>query len=424
MTSRKGTASRPRAQSRRGVPPTRAEMRQGYQRARVVMASLFVALAVAGIIQGISASPFKAAAAGLILVDSLVRFRSKGVLLALLADAALLGVLAGAEGEIAAPLIAFSGYLLTAALLTLPWRWATLPAAVLAAAAAIRVTVLSGSEITTAARALSLLEVGACTVGLLLVAAVAAKALHLAQVGQQASQLAVQRANDMKSEFVSMVSHELRTPLTNISGFATATQESWRSLDPSEVDEFLTIICQQAEHLRNLVDDVLVAPRLEDGRLLIEPASFPLRPAAFAIADHIFPPRGTKAASVAIAGNVIVHADPNRVEQVLRNLLENARKHGGDQVTVEAVPHQDGWMVVVADNGPGIAEADRDRIFSAFEQAGPNKGTPGVGMGIGLTVCRLLVEAMKGRLWYEPAFPVGARFCFTLPAGQAATPNG
>jgi signal transduction histidine kinase len=423
MTSRKGTAPGPSARRRGRVPLAHTEVRGGYQRARVAVALLFTALAVAGIVQGISASPFKAGAAGLVLVDSVVRFRSKGVLIALVADAALLGVLAGAGNEVALPLIAFAGYLLTAALFVLPRQWVAIPAVTLAAAGAVRVAVLSGTEAATGARALSLLEAAASIVGLLLVATAAAGALRIARANQEGSLLAVRRANEMKSEFVSMVSHELRTPLTNISGFATAAQESWRTLEPAEVDEFLTIICQQAEHLRNLVDDVLVAPRLEDGRLLIEPVDFPLRPAAFAIADHIFPQGGTKAASVAIAGNVIVHADPNRVEQVLRNLLENARKHGGDQITVEAVPSPDGWMVVVADNGPGIAEADRERIFSAFEQAGSSKGTPGTGMGVGLTVCRLLVEAMKGTTWYEPAFPVGSRFCFTLPAGQAILPG-
>ena len=218
-----------------------------------------------------------------------------------------------------------------------------------------------------------------------------------------------------------MVSHELRTPLTNIAGFALALKESWRTFDPAEVDEFLDVMCREADHLRALVDDVLVVPRLEADKLLIEPADFPLRPAAFRIAGLVFPAGGDKSVSVSVSGSAVVRADPNRVQQVLRNLLENAARHGGSQVSVEASLQNAEWLVVVADDGPGIDPADRDRIFGAFEQ-GAAHAAAGHGLGLGLTVSRVLVEAMGGRIWYEPGFPTGARFCFTLPAARQDIP--
>ncbi len=224
----------------------------------------------------------------------------------------------------------------------------------------------------------------------------------------------------MKNEFVSMVSHELRTPLTNIAGFALAVQESWRDLDGSEVDEFLSIICGEAGHLQNLVDDVLTIPRLEAGRLLLEPVDFELRPAAFRIADLLFPPGGDKEATVQIGGKVVVNADPNRVEQILRNLLENGRKYGGDHVTVEAHRSGDLYRIVVADNGPGVPAEFRETIFDRFEQVSRGDARSSSGIGLGLTITRRLIEAMGGTIWYEPGFPVGARFCFTLPAGVGA----
>jgi signal transduction histidine kinase len=229
----------------------------------------------------------------------------------------------------------------------------------------------------------------------------------------------VQKASEMKNQFVSMVTHELRTPLTNIAGFAETLAETWSELPEDDIDEFLRIIVSESEHLTNLVEDVLAIPRLEAGRLLLEVTDFQLRPAAFKVADLLFPEGGDRRASVSIGGNVAVSADPNRVEQVLRNLLENARKYGGDQVNVEAIPLGDEWQLVVSDTGPGLPLEDRERIFAAFEQVTSGDARTETGFGLGLAVAKNLVEAMGGRIWYEPGFPVGARFCFTLPAAAA-----
>jgi signal transduction histidine kinase len=238
--------------------------------------------------------------------------------------------------------------------------------------------------------------------------------------GEQSDALAAQkRAAEMKNQFVSMVTHELRTPLTNISGFSETLAEMWRDLPAEDVDEFLRIIVSESDHLKNLVEDVLAIPRLEAGRLLLETTDFQLRPAAYKIASLLFPDSGDRQASVAISGDVMVNADPNRVEQVLRNLLENARKYGGDQVTIEAVSLAGDWQIIVSDNGPGLPLEDRERIFGAFEQVTGGNSRTDTGFGLGLAVARNLVDAMGGRIWYEPGFPIGARFCFTLPAAKA-----
>jgi signal transduction histidine kinase len=233
---------------------------------------------------------------------------------------------------------------------------------------------------------------------------------------QEAAHIAETRAAEMKTEFVSMVTHELRTPLTNIAGFAMTLRESWEELPKEDADEFLRIIVGEAEHLANIVEDVLAIPRLEAGKLLVETTDFALQPAAFRITNLIFPAGGDRSASVSISGKVRVHADPNRVEQILRNLLENAKKYGGDQVMVDATRTADDWVVTVSDNGTGVPEEHRERIFGVFEQASNGDARTSSGFGLGLAVARHLVEAMGGRIWYEPGFPIGARFCFTLPA--------
>jgi len=378
-------------------------------------------VAVTALAMEIPGAAAKVVAAALILAHTLIDRRA-GPLRSLLPAALALSATAGLAEDSAGPLTALIGYILTASALTLPLRRLLLPAAALAAGATLRLTVLAPApwEETGLTGHLANVEAGACLLLVGLMVFTAARAIRTARQEQAEAIESERRAATMKNEFVSMVSHELRTPLTNISGFAMALRDSWRTLDPAEVDEFLSVICSESEHLRRLVDDVLVVPRLEVDRLLIEPVDFQLRPAAFRIADLVFPPGGAKSASVTVSGNVVVHADPNRVEQVLRNLLENAAKHGGSQISVDAAARGDEWLVVVADDGPGVDEAHRERVFAPFEQAEPS-ASPGDGLGLGLTVRRVLVETMGGRIWYEPGFPTGARFCFTLPAARATS---
>ena len=404
------------------APLDYCEVRGDWRLARAALAGVLLCVAGAALAAGIPGAGAKALAAALVLAHALIDRRA-GPLRSLLPAALVLSATAGLADEFTAPLAALTAYVLTAGVLTLPPRRLLLPAAALAAGTALRATVLAPAspEETGLPGHLANVETAAYLLLVGLVVFTAARAIRTARREQADAIESGRRAATMKNEFVSMVSHELRTPLTNISGFAIALRDSWRNLDPAEVDEFLAVICSESEHLRRLVDDVLVVPRLEVDRLLIEPADFPLRPAAFRIADLVFPPGGAKSASVTVGGNVMLHADPNRVEQVLRNLLENAAKYGGSQISVDAAAQGDEWMVTVADDGPGIDEAHRERVFAPFEQAEPS-ASPGNGLGLGLTVSRVLVEAMGGRIWYEPGFPTGARFCFTLPAARAATP--
>ena len=400
------------------APVEYSDVRRSLRLGRAALCGTLVAAAAAGWATGIPGSPVKALAAGLVMIHALVdRFRSP--LPALAVAAVALTATVGTPGHLAGPLAALAACILAASFVVLPARQAAVPALMLGAGAALHIYLLSPPAApSTAGALLAAIETASYLAAIILGGVAASRAVRGARRRQGDALEAEQRAAEIKNEFVSMVSHELRTPLTNIAGFALALRESWRTFDPAEVDEFLDVVCRESDHLRALVDDVLVVPRLEAGRLPIEPADFPLRPAAFRIASLVFPAGGDKSVSVSVGGSAVVRADPNRVEQVLRNLLENAARYGGSQVSVEAALLGAEWVVTVADDGPGIAGEDRERIFAAFEQAGDNRNV-GQGLGLGLTVCRVLVEAMGGRIWYEPGFPTGARFCFTLPAAQA-----
>ncbi len=215
-----------------------------------------------------------------------------------------------------------------------------------------------------------------------------------------------------------MVSHELRTPLTSIAGFTDALKESWASLSDREIEEFLVIMKRETGHLRELVEDILVIPRLETGHLRMTVADLDLRKECFDIAEMVFQDSQTEI-DIAIPATATVHADPARLRQVLRNLLENALKYGGDQILVDGESDGNYFRMVVTDNGPGVPESDQERIFDHFEQLTKGDSRISQGVGLGLPIARKLVRAMGGDLWYEARFPTGSRFCFTLPLANA-----
>jgi signal transduction histidine kinase len=116
----------------------------------------------------------------------------------------------------------------------------------------------------------------------------------------------------------------------------------------------------------------------------------------------------------------MVLADPTRLRQVLRNLLENASKYGGEQVLIEGELSGPGrYTVSVSDNGRGVPSSEQERIFEHFEQLSTGDARLQQGVGLGLPIARKLARAMGGDLWYEDLFPVGSKFRFTVALAQA-----
>lgn len=248
--------------------------------------------------------------------------------------------------------------------------------------------------------------------------AIAVRAAWLARFRERAAVTDARLASRMKNDFVSMVSHELRTPLTSIAGFAATLSEAWRNLEPAEVDEFLVLISREAEHLSELVEDILVIPRLEAGRLKMQPEIVDLGELVREVRDVVFPLETAEIVDISIPVGTKVYADRRRVRQITRNLLDNARKYGGDQILVEGSQVGEDFMLVVADNGPGVNPEQRELIFRHFEQLSKGDARTTQGIGLGLPIARNLAQAMGGDLWYEDRFPTGARFHLTIPTIQ------
>lgn len=401
-----------------------ASIRGRLQRVRVVAIVVIAAAFGTGMVLGVESAWLPTVAAGFAAIHAVVRIRTRhSIVESLVVDAVFIIVGFSVLEHAHVALVAAIAYLIALGI-TFGGISATIAALAAFSTTAVAVQILPmphPAALSAAGEAIIWVAALIFLSGVALSLTAAATTVYRSRGEQTAALEEVRKASEMKNQFVSMVTHELRTPLTNIAGFADTLSQSWHELPAEDIDEFLRIVVSESDHLKNLVEDVLAIPRLEAGRLLLEITDFQLQPAAFKVADLLFPEGGDRRASVSIGGTVMVTADPNRVEQVLRNLLENARKYGGDQVNVEAIPLGDEWQIVVSDTGPGLPVEDRDRIFVAFEQVTAGDARTDSGFGLGLAVAKNLVEAMGGRIWYEPGFPIGARFCFTLPAARASS---
>ena len=222
----------------------------------------------------------------------------------------------------------------------------------------------------------------------------------------------------MRTEFLALVGHELRQPLTSIKGSADTLLEE--DLDPAEMREFHRIIAEQAGQMRRLVGDLLDAGRIETGTLSVAPESSEVASLVERARTAFAAAGGRHAVRVDLpAGLPPVLADRRRVAQVLDNLLANAARHAPESTPIRvAAALEDGYVAVsVADQGRGIAPERLVHVFGKHDA-----GRPGGGHGLGLAICKGLVEAHGGRIRADSAGAGrGATFTFTLPA---AAPTG
>jgi PAS domain S-box-containing protein len=224
------------------------------------------------------------------------------------------------------------------------------------------------------------------------------------------------RAGAFREAFVDVISHELRTPITTIMGLAQILARPGRTDDEGSRTALLEDVRSEAERLHRLVEDLLVLSRVERGRLEVE--AEPIEPRR--LLERIVAHEGRELASISVETDLepdlpIVAGESTYVEQIVRNLLNNAAKYSppGSHVVVSA--HRvDGSVVVrVIDDGPGIPPASVDRIFELFYRD-PSSSRLVAGSGIGLFVCASLVEAMGGRIWARRPTGGGTEVGFSL----------
>ena len=225
----------------------------------------------------------------------------------------------------------------------------------------------------------------------------------------------------LRAEFLAMVSHELRAPLTSIKGSAATARGTTLALDPAEARQFFRIIEEQADHMRDLINDLLDMTRIEAGTLSVGPEPTDLSSVIDGARDAFLSSGHRHNVSIDASTNLPrVWADRRRTAQVLHNLLSNAAASSGEwsTITVAASLEDTHVAVSVTDEGAGIAPELLPLLFTKFSNvhhSDPDRAE--AGYGLGLAICKGIVEAHGGRIWAHSEGPGrGTRFTFTIPA--------
>ena len=226
-----------------------------------------------------------------------------------------------------------------------------------------------------------------------------------------------ERSRARQRQFVSDASHELRTPLTAIRGQVEVLSREQRP-EATEVRRVGGIVLEEVARIERLVDDLLEFSRLEEEAAL-QPERIEVEPFLRRLAEAA--PAGGVALGELAGG--AVRADPGRLTQVIRNLLDNARRHAGPNGRVElsASGHGERLAVRVDDDGPGIPPAERERVFDRFHRSQLARDRDSGGSGLGLAICRAIVELHGGSIRVEDSPLGGARVAFELPGFEGGS---
>jgi signal transduction histidine kinase len=254
--------------------------------------------------------------------------------------------------------------------------------------------------------------------------------LEVATAELRAANESLKELDKMKDDFVATVSHEVRTPLTSIRSFSEILRDN-PDLDPQQRQEFVSIIVQESERLSRLINDILDLAKMEAGRSewnMAELAPKAVIEQALAATAGLFAKAPHISLETSIADDMPpIRADADRLIQVIVNLVSNAVKFcAGEKgwVRLEAW-HEAGFLRVdVADNGRGIARKDQEKIFERFQQAGNILTDKPQGTGLGLPICRQILQRFGGAIWVESELDSGATFSFRVPLAQTAAHAG
>ena len=230
----------------------------------------------------------------------------------------------------------------------------------------------------------------------------------------------LQKLDQMRSEFVSLVSHQIRAPLTNMSGAVQHMQTDCGAINPT-CSRMFTILEQQMTRLDRLVQDVLNASRLEEGDLMLQSEPMSVLPVVRQVVEQARARTADRFIREPVKpGLPLAFADRDRVAEVLANLLDNADKYSprDKEIDINVSADQVGITVAVRDFGPGLPGENLERVFDKFYRIDGSDSQTAYGYGLGLYVCRQLIEAQGGRIWAENHPDGGAVFSFTLPVWQ------
>ncbi|MGD9116673.1 MAG: MASE3 domain-containing protein [Dehalococcoidia bacterium] len=228
------------------------------------------------------------------------------------------------------------------------------------------------------------------------------------------------KLDQLKDDFIGLVSHELRSPMTVITGAVNTVLTEAERLSPEETQQLLRDAAAESETLSNLLSNLLELSRVQAQRLVLHSEAIDVKKTVRESVDKVKRQYGSHKFVIRLPRHLPpVYADPLRLERILYNLLENAVKYSppGGKVTVSAQLQGEQMVIGVSDRGIGISPADQAKLFGPFQRL--EKRPDGVrGIGLGLMVCRRLVEAHGGNIWVESEPGHGSTFYFTMPLSQ------
>lgn len=236
----------------------------------------------------------------------------------------------------------------------------------------------------------------------------------------QKANIALEKANRLKSEFLATMSHELRTPLNAIIGFAEVLRDDVVGTLSAEQKEYLDDIHGSGQHLLNMINSILDLSKIEAGKLELHYEEFPVKEAINEVLNTVTGFSNKKGIRI----HTHIHedvpsitADKVKFKQIMFNLLSNAVKFTPEngRVTINASLVNQHIQIAVSDTGIGIKSEDMDKIFEAFRQLDASYARRYEGTGLGLTLTKRLVELHRGKIWVISEFGKGSTFTFTLP---------
>ncbi len=248
-----------------------------------------------------------------------------------------------------------------------------------------------------------------------------ALAIERARVADEAQNTEVQiEAERLRNSILASVSHDLRTPLSTITGAASTLLESGAKLDDTTRRELLESIREEGDRLNRLVQNLLEMTRLESGAVELRREPHPVEEVIGAALNRLGKRLRGRPVTTRVPPDLpLVSIDDVLIEQVLVNLLDNTLKYTppGTAIAINATATDRGVTIEFADRGPGLPRGEEDRVFEKFYRPASSKGP---GAGLGLAICRGIIDAHGGRIWAHNLPEGGVAFLFTLPIAAAA----
>jgi len=229
-----------------------------------------------------------------------------------------------------------------------------------------------------------------------------------------------------RAALFSSVTHDLRTPLASIKASVTTLLQEELELDPEQRLELLRTVVEETDRLNRLIGNILELARVRAGALVPSKEPTALDEVVESVLHRMQPILGRVSVRTLLRDAPDVAADPVQIDQVVSNLIENAARFSppGGEVVVSVAPWHSSVRVRIVDHGPGIAPADRDRVFEAFTRVGASPPDEAGGSGLGLAIAKAIVVAHGGRIWIEGVPAGGTAVAFDLPVMQAEPVSG